>query len=467
MALDKSFLTRCYSGSNDGPAYWLYRTTDTLDEVQAALYFKNAYHDFQNGDLILVRANDGVMEFEISGARVFPIAVAISAITALSGPNVRTINSLDDFVYDNDFIYLRPNTGYLLLTNIDIGSRTFVDPSGPFSMEGISANFCGLTCSGATALFPVSSSTTLRRMTITLGATQAFFDGDFQGTGDVISEYVSINNGIFGSVRNGTVMIWERSRLNNCGSLKIGGTWGVIRFDTPVITNMPTNGTAFEILADAVISNAISFSSGIWNLDTGTTGIDVAVGASIPDESFQLVNNEFESDGTIVNGLDLTDLEPFYRGNTRLLDSLDFASWSLTDNAVPTTFVAADTFTPVLGLTVEGIDTAHFVHTPSPNNLQFVGARGRVMSVSGSLSISSGLNNVTAGIVVLVNGTPVDITRIGVAMSGSAGSRVSAVSIQGNFVVAIGDSVQLAIKNVTDTSDLVVTDCNFQILQAV
>jgi hypothetical protein len=467
MSLDKSFLTRCYSGSNDGPAYWLYRTTDKLDAVQAPLYFKAAYHDFQNGDLLLVRAADGVLEFEISGARVFPVAITVSPITVLSGPNVRVINSLEDFEHDDQFIYLRPNTGYLLIANVDIGARTFTDPQGPISIEGISANFCGLTCSGTAALFPFTRSTTLRRMSITLGASQDFFSCDFGGIADVVAEYVSIINGNFGSIRNGTVMIWERSRLNNCGALSIGGNWGLLRFETPVVLNMPTNETAFVIEADASIDRSINFTGGIWVLEATNTGIEVKAGATIPTESFILANNEFDGVGTPVQGLGPTDLEPLYRGNTPLADTIDLGGWSLTGNATPTPINVIGQYEVVAGVTVVSDATTHFVHTPSPNNLEFVGARTRTMSVSGTLGVESASTNQVAQLVVLKNGLPVNSTTILTSLEGSAGTRVSAVPIQGVFNVGVGDDIKLAIANNTSTADLTVTEANFHIVQAI
>lgn len=219
------------------------------------------------------------------------------------------------------------------------------------------------------------------------------------------------------------------------------------------ITGLST-GSAFEFLAGGTY-DYVEFSDNQF-LFTGLTGITLAAGVVV-DRGRLTVNFFSTPVGTLISGFDSFSAAWEMSQNTRLANSHSYGFIYMNENSTYTTIPAANTYVKVAGATTP-VKLQRFTASAS-NRLTYVGRR-----------------NITAAMFVVIGGqSPANGTDIAIARNGvlipvpnmtqrAVGNNVSfTVSMETEVDLVTGDYIELFIRNVTLTNNILVKDLQMRI----
>lgn len=156
----------------------------------------------------------------------------------------------------------------------------------------------------------------------------------------------------------------------------------------------------------------------------------------------------------------------YLRGFTRTTEEniADYAELSVVGNAVATAIASASTFVQFAGFDTNGQAQGA---TPDHTNDHITIARAGVYRVMSSISFDKvAAGPITAELEVQINNGATPFTNLHAHRQIGGPGAIGHVSISGFALLAINDTVELWIQNLTDTNNLLLIDVNLSIEQA-
>lgn len=463
MAFTPETLSRLGTSSTNAPGVWSYQTADPLVFLEAPGYFDSNSPAFRAMDLIIVQSSDGMGFYSVVSSEA--VGVVVSS-TLPNGSAVRNICNLDDFAYDDDTVFLQPDTVYLLTCIVDIGNRVFSDPGGPIELFGYNANISGITSTDTTrALFTLTSGASFDSLSITTGNTFVSAAGTFGGP-NLTFDRLNIDCPDPGDIGDYTAVLIDRVRLRNqTQPLDFFGQYLRVTLNVLTAVGVGPGATIARFTNTVNVSERIFITGCYFDVASGQTAIEFDPGITIGSERIVNTNNSYEGDGTYLNGIALDDTRLFSISNTNLTDTRAVGGWIMQNNTTPTIVGAANTPTKIAGSTDPVAVMIRFTDNGN-NRLDYEGDKSRVLITQGNVTIETASNNQVVAIYQAVNGVVGSQPIAKGSTVGASGARVTGLPISAATPINDGDFFELYIENQTSSESPTVTD-GFLILAEV
>jgi len=190
------------------------------------------------------------------------------------------------------------------------------------------------------------------------------------------------------------------------------------------------------------------------------TGVNNAISfhtdATIPEEQYILDTCNFSGGGDFIDGVQSDDDKANFSHNSGITNSRTIGHYYITGNTTDTVITDND-YTKILGTTTTGILTERFTQNGDDNKMQYTGSDESVFKITVTMSAEveeKKEKDFTVGIGI---DTVVQVdTQSNFTTNGEG--RSSAVSSQAIVSVAPQKYVEVYIANITDNTDILVTD---------
>lgn len=454
MAFTRDSLSRVGTGSTGAAAVWSYATDDTLVDVDVVGYFDDNKPAMRDGDIVMVNSS-------IDGVGLFSVRFTDDSVNANSVlPNSSTVQHIkrfEDFVSDEDFVYLQPNTIYLFSSFINIGNRVFADPGGPIEMFGYNANISGIVSTDTTrALLTLSGGGSFDSLSFITGGTFISAAGTFGGPG-LTFDRLNIDAPDPGDIGDYTAVLVDRVRLRNqTQPLDFTGQYLRVTLNVLTAVNVGPGATICRFTNTVDVDERLFITGCFFTVAAGQTALEFDPGITIGSERIVNTNNSYEGAGTYIAGLAQDDNRFFTLSNTNLTDTRAVGGWTMTNNATPTVLTQGVP-TKIAGTTA-GL-TLQIRFTPNGfNRLDYTGDKARVLLTQGSLTVTTASNNQVLALYQAVNGVPGTQPIARVSTTGSGSARVDGFAISAATILNDGDFIELFIENETSSDNPTVTD---------
>lgn len=247
----------------------------------------------------------------------------------------------------------------------------------------------------------------------------------------------------------------EFSSISASANLTFDGNLGTVSMSDMFILGI--DGQSTIIISDsATISRRFRIRYATIITTTGATGLEVSPLASIPGESYILIDCNFSGSGAPTSGVTYEDNKVEWLLNKGITNSRIFAQYYMTGNATATP-VSVGVPAKILGSTTENPINQRFSHTD--NRATYVGVGSRDFKVDIIAALSAGNNNVLR-LYVAKNGTA--ITQVYGEGTSNAGGRAEGIMTAGIVELSTGDYVEAFVSNESGSSDI--TGINLNLL---
>lgn len=372
------------------------------------------------------------------------------------------ISSVLDFPTPVDgIIRLDANTAYHISGKVNLGGARLV-ADGHVSIVGLSPELDYIKSTGLPASTPLlTSSYTVSMNNVSLEHA-TILDLDSTGRTDTAIDWYGVNfrnaTNAVGTIKNYPNVIMNTIGFLNAGGLTFDGTIGTISFLTSIFS--PASGQKSIILKDTLtISRRFRAMYSAFVILSGQTGIELQSGASIPTESFKLINNSFSGGGAYINGINNLDDRSEWDKNTGIANSGTSATYTMSDNATTTTVSQIGTYYKVAGVTVAGNNVQRFDVDSVDNRAICKAVVTTFYSISAHASFTSGTNNIIAFRIAVDGVVQEDTTT----KTTSNGTRNENTPIFGTVELAKDSYVEIFVANLTATNNITVTDMHVRI----
>lgn len=417
----------------------------------ADLEIDNQYDFFKN----VVLDNNGAIKCNINSASPFLI-----------------------FVYSKDnfptpvagVITLVADTAYFIVTHVDLlGDR--IVASANSTIIGSSSENCSLTSTGLGAAFPtnylIESDYTLaiRHITIKdvpLAIGINLLDSAAQ---PIALDWTGVNfSGCNTNLLCNTIdnFIFSKGAVLGSGTFIFNGTIGTIGIDNSLFVGDGSDYNIIELTADCIVTRRFRIIYSSIVAFGSTKGVDVDVSATIPTEGYILDTVNFSGGGTYLAGLTQTSNSTLFKNCVGIVNTAVNGQIYMQDNATSTTISISDTFYKVAGTTSASTDNSKY--TATDNRLTNNAVVERKYLISCSLSFNSGNNRVCQfGFY--------DSKLAGIRVPSKTKSTSNGVGRSENISFSCvvnhssGDYLEIWTANITDTTNITVTDLNFVITE--
>jgi hypothetical protein len=232
------------------------------------------------------------------------------------------------------------------------------------------------------------------------------------------------------------------------GTLKMSNTFGV----------WGTGKTAINIAATAVVTRRIIVEDSALVVTPGGVGVNVAIGATIPNAQLRVNGCNFSGGGTYLNGVDVEDAIAFFTKNTGITNSAAIGVMILHSNVTHTAIASVGVAVKAAGATVAGVASLGLVNqnfTHASNRLTYTGGRDITARLTAVISLESG-NNQDVGVYPALNGTVITEYEIYVTTGGTG--RTASVNLEGIVNLTAGDYIEIWLENSTSTTAITMRD---------
>lgn len=379
------------------------------------------------------------------------------------GSGITFITALADFPDPvAGVITLAADTTYWIVGDVDLAGNRLVASANTVILGGSSENSI-LRSTGLTsgALLSSAFSLPIRHVAFhdALQAVSLSGDGvttaiDWYGVNFVDCETV-------GLIENYTNVILVSLAILNSGDLLFDGTIGTIGIDGSLIS-VAAGFSGIKISGSAVVTRRLRVNySSIVAGDPSATGIEIQLGATIPDEGFILDTINFSGGGTYVTGATFSDNVSRWTGCKGITNSAVIGNMFMQNNATPTAVASAGALYAVTGTTQVAALNQRFTHDAANNALEYAGAEGRLCRIQASATILAPNNNVI-GVYLAQDpdGSPLvpadDAINESEVYITTNGSRPDSVFLQAFAFIEPGDKIYVAVENSAATGDITV-----------
>lgn len=355
-------------------------------------------------------------------------------------------------------ITLPDNTTYFLLNNVDLlGDRLACGNN--IAILGGTSDSCGLFSTGLVGdFFTSTSSLDLRNISLSAPTGRLFNLNDGVGASLGWQGLRIFDTPNFGTIQNYANVVINLSIITNTANCILDGTIASFVSETSLWDGRPGQ-TTISVPATCTITRRFRMLYTAMTVLPGETGINVAVGATIPDEAYILDNVNFSGGGTYLAGLDYTSNKSAFFRNTGIVNSSALCQYSMTGNAAATTIAVVGTPVKMAGTTVPSGLNQKF-DTATTNRALYSGVVQDNFRVVMFASMTSG-NNQDIRMFIAKNGVVVSESTAKFRTTGSG--EASSIGCQALVALAPTDYVEGWVTNDTATTAIVVTDLNLTV----
>lgn len=371
---------------------------------------------------------------------------------------VRNINDFPNAV--SGVRTLLPDTTYFITDTIDLNGDRLVGSSNT-TILGASSENSILTSTGLGVGVPLLSSiytTPIRHIAINDVDTAVNFDGTSNPSDMALDwtgvNFVNVPN--VGTIKKASNFIFDKGAFLNSKGISFDGTIGTLAFGNCLFNGDGLLGNILKIESTCSItrrfriiySSIIAFGS--------TTGINVSVSATIPNEGYILDTVNFSGGGTYLSGvIDNGDNKTLFDKCRGIINTNPNSQYYMNGNLTTTVVGSIGVPVKILGTTSNSSLTQKF--TDTNNRATYIGAISQVFKVVATLSVESGNNN-QIGCYIAKNGTILPESEVYGTTSGAG--RAENIVIQTKVNLSTNDYIEIFVENETALNNILVTDLN-------
>lgn len=368
-------------------------------------------------------------------------------------PNTQIIYQLSDFPTPiGNVITLLNNTAYLICASVNLGANRIVC--------GQNTVLCGLDSSISKLISTQSGidviTTTqelfIEKLTIStsgVGSRAIYANGD--GTKAIrIRQSSFLGCRRVGTVNNYYAALVDSVFLISCsqGWDYDGAFFSIIHDKSGSISSV-SGFTYCSAPSSLTVTNRLVFTTCAFDCPSGVTGLSINGAATIPLESYVVVDCAFKGAGSYTAGLDENSSKSFWKGNIGIFDSYIHAGYYISNGASATTISNTTTYFKVVGNTLAS-DVTGF--TLTANKALYTGAKQRKFLVTGTASFSSAVANQSLIAAIAVNGIIVDVSRS--QTNTNLSSQTETFPFSCVVTLNSNDYVELYIRNTSTSSNV-------------
>lgn len=352
-------------------------------------------------------------------------------------------------------ITLPDNTTYFLLNNVDLLGDRFACGNN-IAILGGTSDSCGLFSTGLVGdFFTSTSSLDLRNISLSAPTGRLFNLNDGVGASLGWQGLRIFDTPNFGTIQNYANVVINLSIITNTANCILDGTIASFVSETSLWDGRPGQ-TTISVPATCTITRRFRMLYTAMTVLPGETGLDVAVGATIPDEAYILDNVNFSGGGTYLAGLDYTSNKAAFFRNTGITNSSAICQYSMTGNATATDIVVIGDFVKIAGITVASLLNQKFT-TVVDNRATYAGVVQDNFRVVVFASMTSG-NNQDLRMRIAKNGVTIPESTAKFRTTGSG--EAASIGAQSFVDMNVTDYVEIWVANDTAVQDIVVSDMN-------
>jgi hypothetical protein len=357
-------------------------------------------------------------------------------------------------------ITLVSGTAYIINGTVDLsGDR--LETGGICALFGTSSETAFLTSTGLTAGVALITSTyTLPMQNLTIKDVDTAVDiGNTLSPEETVAmDWNAVN---FSNIPNiGTISdcdnwIYTNSAILSSQGLVFDGTVGTIGSSNSIFVGSGAAGSIISVASTATISRRFRIIYSSIVAFGSTTGIDVDVSATVPNEGYILDTCNFSGGGTYTAGVAYTDDKARWIECRGVQNTTATGNMTMGGNSTATTGLTQGVPAKVAGTTSLNSISQKFSH--SSNRLTYDGSLSREFQVTVVATLTSG-NNKVIGLFVAKNGTTISESEMQTTTSGTG--RSESITCQTILELATSDYVEIFCSNESGTQDVTVEYLN-------
>ena len=371
------------------------------------------------------------------------------------------VNELSDLPTPvNGVITLLAETTYYFTDEIDLLGNRLV-ASQDTVLLGSSSENSSITSTGLSASeFLLYSDFTMPVRHITFkDVTKAVgINTDNLGAQPIAIDWYGVNfSGCTTNIECGDLdnFIFNVGAILGSGTIIFKGQVGTIGIADSLFTGDGSAYNIFDIQATAnitrrfriIYSSIVAFGS--------TIGINVDVGATVPNEAYILDTVNFSGGSTYLTGVDSMSNKALFNNNVGISNSGDVSQYYMNGNSTATVVSATSTEYKIAGTTTSANVTQKFTNTD--NRATYIGALNRYFKVTATISVTSGNNN-QIGLYIAKNGVVLPESEI--YGTTNSGGRAENIVCQTLVELTNGDYIEIFCENNTSITNITATDLN-------
>lgn len=354
-------------------------------------------------------------------------------------------------------ITLPADTNWIITQAVDLlGDRLVC--AGIVAIHGVSSETAYLSSTGlvgSDALITTNYSLPLQNLTITSTSAPALDIGGGINTALDWTKVNFLNTPDTGTIKDignfvGVILSWL-----NSGGLIFDGTAATIALSNTLFAT--SSGTALTLAATLVVSRRFRVIDCAFSIGAAAVGIDFVAGASVPIDQFLVRGCNFSgASATYYTGITPQDDISDWAMNKGIPNSENSGEFSMEGNATATVIANTADFVKAAGTTIVG-DIQRFTH--SNNRLTYLGAIQRTFSISMSLSLTAGNNNICRAMVRHYNSSDVLIkSSFAPNITSNGAGRAENVAAFLTTNLSSGDYLEIWVRNTSAVNNITVTD---------
>ena len=367
-------------------------------------------------------------------------------------------------------ITLLDNVTYRFLNHIDLLGERLVGGSNT-TILGESSENCSITSTGIGTSFPSNYlfeslyTTPIRH--ITFKDVPLAIGINVPGTGiqPIALDWTGVNfSGCTTNVYCGEAdnFIFDKGAILGSGTFIFDDSIGTIGIANSIFVGSGSDYNMIELTANCIITRRLRISYSSLVAFGSTKAVDVDLSATVPTETFILDTVNFSGGGTYLPGVDNTSNKSLFVNCVGLQNTAVNGQIYMQDNATVTTIALNNTFYKVSGTTTASSDNQKYSATD--NRLTNEAVVERKYLIQCNLSFTSGNNKVCE---FGFYDSKLSTVRTPSKTKSTSNGSGRAENISFNCVVnhSVNDYIEIWCSNVTDTTNITVTDMNFVITE--
>jgi hypothetical protein len=249
--------------------------------------------------------------------------------------------------------------------------------------------------------------------------------------------------------------IYTNSAILSSQGLVFDGTVGTIGSSNSIFVGSGAAGSIISVASTATISRRFRIIYSSIVAFGSTTGIDVDVSATVPNEGYILDTCNFSGGGTYTAGVAYTDDKARWIECRGVQNTTATGNMTMGGNSTATTGLTQSVPAKVAGTTSLNSISQKFSH--SSNRLTYDGSLSREFQVTVVATLTSG-NNKVIGLFVAKNGTTISESEMQTTTSGTG--RSESITCQTILQLATSDYIEIFCSNESGTQDVTVEYLN-------
>ena len=390
----------------------------------------------------------------------------------ISSTALTIADSADDFpTAVNGVITIPDGASYLITTDIDITGNRFV-LTGDAAFIGVSTSISRLTSTGLGASVALITGTNgLRLNNIEIYSVGTALNLNASAASALDWSDVNFRDvPTVGTIDTYDNIIFETFGFLNSSGLTFSGTFGTIAFNNTIF-NASTGSTSLIFDAAIVITRRIRIDKSAFIILSGETGINLPLGATVPDQNYILDTVNFAGGGTYLAGVTFSDNRSSFIRCNGITNTNSIGGLSIINNLVETNIISAGVAVEVAGTSTPNALNQRFDHDAANNALEYTDSVSGLFVVTVTVTLTAN-NNKVIGLYIAKNTTGTlapntDKISTSEVYATTDGTRPETLSLQSFVELSEGDKIYIVVENETDTTDVTVRYMNVIVQKAV